>query len=430
MSYSYFSQKQSNIFFKSTLCILTAAITGFSVFAVFNSNSNGSDGALNITTPGKTLFDPQVLGIDTNSDNIFNFTTVNVAVGCTLRLSSENLGTRPVIWLASGNVTINGVIDLNGDNGHAFNAIHRASIAGAGGFNGGIGYQSGVCAATAGEGPGGGGPGLGAYSNRNSGTSAGHKNQATLGYTCTGDTCPVPGKAYSNKYLLPLIGGSGGGGSNGAGSYISSGGGAGGGAILIASSGTIQITGRITAKGGANGTFSSTYTNGGGGSGGAIRLVANTITGSGYVDVSGGSGNSNTASQGYIRIEAYTCTMPAGNLYPNGLVATPGLPLIPAEGSLPSIKIVSIDGITIPANPSGTYTAPDVTINKGDSCNILIQGNNIPAGTIVNITLNSENEGSFSFTTPPLAGTLDSSTATVKTKIPPGYSRFNIKASW
>ena len=53
---------------------------------------------------------------------------------------------------------------------------------------------------------------------------------------------------------MPMIGGSGGGGGAGGTSFTGSGGGGGGGAILIASSGTLNLTGRIYAQGRGGGT--------------------------------------------------------------------------------------------------------------------------------------------------------------------------------
>jgi hypothetical protein len=421
-------------FLKLSRCLNTLMTIGVVVFgmansgfAAFSSGSNGSDGALEITTPGKTIFDPKALGIDNDSDNVFHFTTINIAASCTLRLGADVMGPRPVYFLASGNVTISGVIDLNGEHGHAYNAAHKASIAGAGGYSGGIGYQSGMIAATPGEGPGGGGIGTGSsYSNCSYGAGAGYKVEGTV-YACSGyPCCPIAGKMYGNKYLLPLLGGSGGGGGT---IGMGSGGGAGGGALCIASSGTVVLNGRINAKGGNGGTTYSGYYGGGGGSGGAVRIVANIASGTGIIDVYGGGGTG-SGSTGYIRVEAYQNSLSTSNMLPSGIFATPGLPLFPAPGSLPGVKIVTINGVTVPANPNGSYTVPDVTINKGDTSTIIINARLIPTGTPVTLTLNSENEGILSFTTPPLSGTLDSSTATTRLIIPPGYSKLTLNASW
>src|SRR6266581_6063927 len=115
----------------------------------FSSGSTGADGPLNITAAGVTYFDPKIMGNPTlhaDGNLIYNFTTINIAAGSTLKLSG-NLISGPVFFLASGGVQIAGVIDLSGEDGHntlAFpnTAARRPSVPGAGGYPGGVG---GVC---------------------------------------------------------------------------------------------------------------------------------------------------------------------------------------------------------------------------------------------------------------------------------------------
>src|SRR4051812_44244551 len=73
-----------------------------------SSGSNGSDGALNYTTPGTYYFDPKAFNPPLNpaGDNVFNFTTINIASGVVVKVSSKIL-TGPVYWLAQGAVIIN-----------------------------------------------------------------------------------------------------------------------------------------------------------------------------------------------------------------------------------------------------------------------------------------------------------------------------------
>ena len=414
----------------ATALLLSLAIPSL---AAFNSGSTGADGALNITATGVTIWDPHASGLDPDGDNVFHFTTINIASGVTLKLRANVLGSRPVVWLATGNVTISGPIDLNGDQGHAYNAAHQASVAGAGGFSGGIGVQPGVLTATAGEGPGkggvGGGNGGGAGSPCGYGASAGHRLAATT-FTCTGSCCAVAGGTYDNQFILPLQGGSGGAGMSYNFGSSGPGGGAGGGAILIASSGTITLNGSITALGGSAGAYGFSSTFAGAGSGGSVRMVANAIGGSGSIQVQGGGSSSSNAGAGFIRLESYSNTFSISSMSPMGIFATPGLPLFPPAGSLPAVRIKTIDGVNVPANPNGTYTVPDVTVNKGDSCDVAIEANNIPTGTVVSLTLTSEEQGTLTLSATPLAGTLSQSTATARTKIPPGYSRFSLSANW
>src|SRR5713101_355998 len=108
---------------RTTLTILITLVSTIAVpFAEaqsFNSGSNGSDGALNLTTPGTIIFDPKSFNPPLNpaGDNIFNFTTINIAAGVTVKLTSKVL-TGPIYWLATGDVTIAGTIDLSGEKGH------------------------------------------------------------------------------------------------------------------------------------------------------------------------------------------------------------------------------------------------------------------------------------------------------------------------
>jgi hypothetical protein len=207
----------SIIVFAST-ALLQAQWTG--------SGSTGADGALNLTTPGIVVFDPRSFDspLKSSDENIYNFTSIYVGKGVTVKLSSQKLR-GPVFWLAQGPVIIEGSIDVNGSDGE----VRLPSIPGAGGFPGGA-------------------PSKAAYR---------------------------PGSFEPNVFLVPLAGGFGGDGGE------TGGGGAGGGAILIASSTSITINGSIAANGGAS-------TRGIGGDGGAIRLVAPTIEGSGSLSARGG----------------------------------------------------------------------------------------------------------------------------------------------
>ena len=57
------------------------------------AGSNGSDGALNLTlaTPGVLngvlIFDPVALNLDVDGDNVYHFTTINIANGLTVKLA-------------------------------------------------------------------------------------------------------------------------------------------------------------------------------------------------------------------------------------------------------------------------------------------------------------------------------------------------------
>jgi hypothetical protein len=101
-------------------CLVVAAILTAVPFAqsqTFSSGSTGADGPLNLTTPGTIIFDPAALGLHPVVDNVFNFTTINVAAGVTVSFTSQRLS-GPVYWLAQGAVTIGGQLNLDGEPGH------------------------------------------------------------------------------------------------------------------------------------------------------------------------------------------------------------------------------------------------------------------------------------------------------------------------
>jgi hypothetical protein len=238
--------------------------------APFSSGSDGSYGPLNVTS--NTV-------LDVPESGVFNCTVISIAPNMTLRFR-RNLQNTPVSLLASGDVTIGGLIDVSGHEGTSV----VPGEGGPGGFDGGApGWETLP------------GDGLGPGAGKGATLSEPRPGDAGFGTTSTAATTKN-GPTYGNALLLPLIGGSGGGGATGLG------GSGGGGAILIASSTSIQLpnSGAILARGG--GTDQSV----GLGSGGAIRLVAPVVAGSGSLDVSGkiSAGQFAPAASGRIRIDA------------------------------------------------------------------------------------------------------------------------------
>ena len=143
-------------------------------------------------------------------NHVYNFTTVTIPTGVRVKFIPNKANT-PVFILATGDVTINGNIDLTGE---PFSFPDRSRVApkgGPGGFSGGTGVSPGAPSNVGGAGN---GPGGGAGGTTNIGQSA---------------------VTVATAELQPLIGGSGQGGGG------SENGGGGGGAILIASSGTIDL---------------------------------------------------------------------------------------------------------------------------------------------------------------------------------------------
>ena len=376
---------------------------------VFDSGSNGSDGALNLTQTGTPIeFDPVALGLDTDGDNIYHFTTITIAAGVTVRLTARKIN-GPVFWLASGAVQIDGVIDLDGEDGQGLSptGVPMPTVPGAGGFAGGVK----------------GGPGFGPFGGP--GLSGGSQSCFRNAFGGGG-----PG----NRFLVPLSGGSGGASGGGDASRVGWGGGAGGGALLIASSVSITVTGTIMANGGDGFSFQC----GGGGGGGGLRLVAPIITGTGALQARGG-GRRNAGpncqpcgagggTDGGIRLEAFQHAF-TGTTAPGPILASPFALFLPLT-TPPVLRVVSVAGILVASDPTGSFTMPDVTFNAATAVPVLIEAHNIPLGTIVQLHLFSENGADQILDSTPLAGSLQLSTATASAVIPPGFSRGFVRATW
>src|SRR6266550_3832253 len=103
------------------VCVLAVifALGALPVWAQsFSSGSDGTDGPYTPSgAPGTVIiFDPTQFHGSQVAANIFNFTTITIPAGVTVRLSGSVINA-PVYWLAQGNVDIEGTIDLSGTNG-------------------------------------------------------------------------------------------------------------------------------------------------------------------------------------------------------------------------------------------------------------------------------------------------------------------------
>ena len=395
---------------------VTVWLISIATVSAFDSGSDGSDGALNLSTPGSIMLSD--FPADADGDNIYHFTSITIAAGVILDFRSAFSG--PVIWLASGDVQIDGDILLDGQKGHPVTGLFRA-LPGAGGFSGGIGVSISNNTPEVGRGPGGG-------IVRSCGGGGGYLRDGGNNFTTN--------NSYGNPFILPLIGGSGGGGSS---RPLGTGGGGGGGAILIASNTLIEVNGKISANGGGafRGDPTDLQTSGGGGSGGAIKLMADIISGNGSLSTiggfpDGGDGTPNPSSQcegsvGRIRIEALQGPASLQILSP-ATFSTPGLVFL-AQDQLP-IRVVTIDGIAVPSNPTGSFEMPDVTINNPSSTSIALEARGVPLNTVITVTVIPETGNVVSGNATPLTGTVEISTATVLLNIPAGKAQIFLKANF
>ena len=395
-----------------------------SVSFAFESGSTGIDGA----------FSPQVdTTLQLPEDGIFNFTSVTIPNSVTVRFEPNTTNT-PVVILASGDVTINGSIDVSGTNGADTGAFGDGNIGddgipgqgGPGGFNGGLGGSIENAVGGNGLGPGG---GIGGSTTRingsNFGCAGGGAGYASIGSVAQQCDASLGGVAYGDVDLQPLVGGSGGGGGHAGTSLGGGGGGGGGGAILIASSGTINIVGSILANGGSGGDVAGSNSGGVGGaaSGGAVRLVATTIAGDGDIEISPGSfvdnenlngSRSGNGSAGRIKLEAEFLT----RTEPTGTFSGPQ-PLFLAN--IPGVRITEVAGIASPVSPSGVgdIIIPEATPNP---VNVSFATTNIPLGNTIELTVTPQSGSNTVAVSSAISGTDENGIATVSVEIPDGPS--------
>lgn len=368
---------------KLIICSFLSAVLTASASVVV-PGANGSSGVLNITE--NTTIDLSLAATGQwddagNSPNgiydpdkwavVFNYSNVTIAAGATLTF--ENHPSRaPVVWLVSGDVIVDGTVNLDGED---WQTAPDLSEPGPGGFRGGSAtYLSGPVAG-AGFGPGG-----GFYnSNSNAGLAAGY---GTEGYT--------NGPTYGNASLIPLIGGSGGSGDPGF-TGVRRGGGAGGGALLIAATGNCTLNGAISSRGG-NGVddFAGTDAETGGGSGGGIRIVCDQLFGSGSLSATGGGGW-DAGGLGRIRLER--------SQYTGSIQITPGPSVIPLSAgdtailwppsTAPQVRVVSIGGETAPADPRAAFGAfgADVVLPETNTTQIVIETTNVEQASSVEVRM-------------------------------------------
>jgi hypothetical protein len=335
----------------------------------FNSGSDGSSGAMNITND-TTLALP--------ANGIFKCTTITVASNATLRFIPNDLNT-PVYLLAQGDVTINGAIDVSG-------AEATALLGGSGGPGGFAGGNPGVANLPAGDGKGPGAGRAGPAWGETAGGDVGAGSYGSVGWSARPTT--NTGTTYGSPLLVPLVGGSGGGGTR-----YGSGGAGGGGAVLLASNTRIAVNGAILATSPDRNTGLG---NSGRGSGGAIRLVAPTVAGTGILNVGGGYNTfygQMVGGLGRMRIDCMDRHLLAMNFIGQASV---GANMIVFPTNSPRLDIIQVAGTNITV---GTSAPVFFMLPQGSSTNqtVRVQASNFGGLVPIRVVLTPDNGPSSSF---------------------------------
>ncbi len=419
-------------------CTVLAAVAMMPLNATLNIPSDGSDGALVITTDtvidlgqaitgawdanntanaGKGIYDPAKWAV------VFKYSSVTIQSGATVTFLNHP-SRAPVVWLVQGDVTINGTVSLDGQD---YTTPPALAEPGPGGFRGGSGNFTPGASEAAGFGPGGGRIRVwnGVWGGREWARGAAG-SYGSLGWSGLGQ--------YGNPSLLPLIGGSGGGGAMMTYNYGFGGGGAGGGAMLIACAATMSVPGAISASGGSGYFENGLDYDFPAGSGGGIRLVADTLAGTGIVRALGGAG-SNYGGLGRVRIERVASTSslqttPDPSVVALAAGATPQI-WLPENG--PMVRVVSIGGHPAPTDPRAEFgvIGSDTVLPSVSSTTVVIETTNVEQASAVTVRATPRSNGNYTETAASVSQVVSENplvlrwTATVP--VNPGYSAFQVR---
>jgi hypothetical protein len=80
--------------------------------------------------------------------------------------------------------------------------------------------------------------------------------------------------------------------------------------------------------------------------------------------------------------------------------------------------------------PTGSFDIPDVVINATAAVPVVIETNNVPAGTVVSVWIYSETVPAVRIDFPALTGAGPVRRATATTTFPYGFSRGLVRASF
>ncbi len=386
------------------MCAVGIATLVPSAFAQLNVPSDGSDGALNITT--NTVIDLSQASYaawnQNNSTNaghgvydaskwavVFKYSSVAISNGATVTFVNHP-SHAPVVWLVQSNATINGTVSLDGSpTTNLFPNYLSPNEPGPGGFRGGGYSATGV---GGGYGPGGGGLIGSSY-----------------------------GSSYGNPQILPLMGGSGAGGlvdnngtpkGNGAG---------GGGALLLTAGGIVTINGSIHALGNLF-SYNNFYNINpiSANQDGAIRVVANQIVGNGTLN----------AGFGRTRVEANSISSQLA-ITPNTVAVPPGTtPVIWPATNAPVVTVVSVNGASAPADPlAGLAISSDVSIATNSPVDIILQSQNFPPSGSVVVRVTPKYANYFNVNATFQSGNFAQSTWKATTALPAGFCALQAHAT-
>jgi hypothetical protein len=355
---------------------------------VFNTGT-GVDGVFNSA------------GNATLAGGTYNYTSFTINSGHVITVT----GSTPLQIFVTGTATINGILQLTGEDGGNGNNNIAPGVGGAGGGGGGSAGGTGGDAippntsltyhGADGTGQGAGVGGISEFVTSLDGQGGGGGSYATVGTSSfhAGGGGGIGGPTYGNVFISTLMGGSGGAGGagdddGGAGSSDGGGGGGGGGGAVRISANAITIgaSGVIVADGGTGGSCGNGGS-GGGGSGGAIFLETLTLSNSGSLSAMGGGSITDQLANsiggfggdGRIRLD-YNSISGSGSVTPAaGWNGTPGSSTFKSPGTMTTGPIspanfCSWNTIEMDVDTSASGVSVTVDVLNGSGATVLASG--------------------------------------------------------
>jgi hypothetical protein len=349
------NRSQITVFSATLLLLLTSP-----AWAIYDSGSDGSLGDLNLDGTEAEV------EIDLPPSGILHYANITIAAGVKVTFKGNALNT-PVYMLATGDVVIEGEVNLNGHFGVNCPDIYNK-------------YSLGNhCSAPLA--PGGFSKGL--YKMRGSPAGGLWGPTSTL---AKGD------HQFGSPAQINLVGGPGGSGNTA--TTTSNG----GGAITIASSGTILFNGSITASGVAS--YSA---------GGLIRLIADEIAGGGVARAQ----NKDNNTPGIIKFEAFMYSGAFTNIAnPSPHLGTPQVAVPYPADQRPSVTITKVDA-QLPTGTPG-FLPVNMVLARGKTVQVEITTKFVPVGTVLKLSLNQQYEGIVIVESDPTTGSFEEATVTVE----------------
>lgn len=160
----------------------------------------------------------------------------------------------------------------------------------------------------------------------------------------------------------------------------------------------------------------------------------------GWISVEGGGSATSSSIGGHGRILIETINQNfTGRYFPDwGDVLritrlVPSTPFLPSDSRVPGwpeVKIITVDGISVNTEASGSFTTPDVVFNGAASVPVSLQTRNVPVGASLKINIYAQGLNFSEVTATYTSGNESLATWTANITFPSGFAKGYLQATW